>query len=99
MRLGRHANRLSQRSLFRSAHPLGALVPSFASQPLFQALKMNLWIGAAKPGDEDLADFWIATIQGAMLMGKIKRSNQTVETTVQEAVAHLKSYLLKRKRR
>ena len=47
--------------------------------------------------EEDLADFCIATIQGAMLMGKIKRSSQTVETTVQEAVAHLKSYLVKRK--
>lgn len=74
-------------------------MPAFASQPLFEAPKVNLWIGAAKPGEEDLADFCIATIQGAMLMGKIKRSSQTVETTVQEAVAHLKSYLLKRKRR
>jgi len=47
--------------------------------------------------EEHLADFCIATIQGAMLMGKIKRSSQTVETTVQEAVAHLKSYTLKPK--
>ena len=48
--------------------------------------------------EECLADFCIATMQGAMLMGKIKRSSQTVETTVQEALAHLKSYLVKPKR-
>jgi len=52
----------------------------------------------AKQANEDrLANFCIATIQGAMLMGKINRSSQTVETTVQEAVAHLKSYLVKSK--
>ena len=44
---------------------------------------------------EHLADFCIASMQGAMLMGKIKRSSQTVETTVQEALAHLKSHLVK----
>jgi TetR/AcrR family transcriptional regulator, transcriptional repressor for nem operon len=45
--------------------------------------------------EESMADFCIATIEGAMLMGKIKRSSQTVETTVRESVAHLKSYSLK----
>jgi TetR/AcrR family transcriptional regulator, transcriptional repressor for nem operon len=44
---------------------------------------------------EHMAEFCIASMQGAMLMGKIKRSSQTVETTVQEALAHLKSYLVK----
>jgi len=44
---------------------------------------------------EQLADFCIASMQGAMLMGKIKRSSQTVETTVQQALAHLQSYLVK----
>ena len=44
---------------------------------------------------EHLADFCIASKQGAMLMGKIKRSSRTVETTVQEALAHLKSHLVK----
>jgi hypothetical protein len=34
-------------------------------------------------------------MQGAMLMGKVKRSSQTVETTVQEALMHLKSYSVK----
>jgi len=41
-----------------------------------------------------LADFCIGAIQGAMLMGKIKRSSQAVESTVQEALAHLRSYLI-----
>jgi TetR/AcrR family transcriptional repressor of nem operon len=47
---------------------------------------------------ESLADFCIASIQGAMLMGKIKRSSQTVETTVGEALAHLKSNSVKPRR-
>lgn len=45
---------------------------------------------ANKADPEDLADFCIASIQGAMLMGKIKRSSQAVETAVQETFAHLK---------
>ena len=53
---------------------------------------------AKKAGEEQLADFCIATIQGAMLMGKIKRSSQTVETTVREALAHLKGYTVSSKR-
>jgi len=44
--------------------------------------------------EERMADFCIATIQGAMLLGKIKRNSQTVETTVREAVAHLKRYVV-----
>ncbi len=44
--------------------------------------------------EEQLADFCIATIQGAMLLGKIKRNSQTVETSVREAVAHLKRYVV-----
>lgn len=42
-----------------------------------------------------MADFCLATIQGAMLMGKIKRSSQSVEAVVREAVAHVRSYLVK----
>jgi AcrR family transcriptional regulator len=50
----------------------------------------------AKQADpERIADFCIASMQGAMLMGKVKRSSQTVEATVQEALVHLKSYLAK----
>jgi AcrR family transcriptional regulator len=50
---------------------------------------------AKRAHEERMADFCIATIQGAMLMGKIKRSSQTVETTVREALAHLKRYAVK----
>ena len=52
---------------------------------------------ARQASEERMADFCIATIQGAMLMGKIKKSSQTVETTVQEALMHLRSYLIKPK--
>jgi TetR/AcrR family transcriptional repressor of nem operon len=45
--------------------------------------------------EEQMADFCIATIQGAMLMGKIGRSSQVVETIVREALAHLKSYAIR----
>ena len=44
---------------------------------------------------DQMADFCIAAIQGGMLMGKIKRSSQSVERTVQEALAHVKSYVVK----
>ena len=45
----------------------------------------------SKEADVDqLADFCIAVVQGAMLMGKVKRSSQTVETTIKAALAHLK---------
>jgi TetR/AcrR family transcriptional repressor of nem operon len=48
----------------------------------------------AEEADEDsMAEFCIAVIQGAMLMGKVKRNSQTVETTVREALLHLKHYL------
>jgi AcrR family transcriptional regulator len=43
--------------------------------------------------DEDrLADFCIATIQGGMLMGKVKRSAEPVKAVAREAVAHLRRY-------
>jgi AcrR family transcriptional regulator len=44
--------------------------------------------------EDQMADFCIATIQGAMLMGKIKRSSQTAESTVREALAHLERYVV-----
>jgi AcrR family transcriptional regulator len=37
-----------------------------------------------------LADFCIATVQGAMLMGKIERSSRPVETTVAHALKYLR---------
>lgn len=46
---------------------------------------------------ELLADFCIATIQGAMLLGKVKKDSKPVETTVREALAHLKGYSIAQK--
>jgi AcrR family transcriptional regulator len=42
--------------------------------------------------EEEMADFCIATIQGAMLLGKIKRNGRPVETAVRQAMTHLKSF-------
>ena len=42
--------------------------------------------------EDQLAGYCIATIQGAMLMGKIQRSSELAETTIREALAHLKRY-------
>jgi TetR/AcrR family transcriptional repressor of nem operon len=53
---------------------------------------------ARTANENDLADFCIATMQGAMLMGKIGRSSQPVEATVREAIAHLKGYAIRAKR-
>jgi AcrR family transcriptional regulator len=50
---------------------------------------------ARRADTQRMADFCLATIQGAMLMGKIKRSSQSVEAVAREAVAHVKSYLVK----
>src|SRR5262245_21841484 len=44
--------------------------------------------------EEQMADFCIATIQGAMHIGKIKRNSQPVETTIREALVHLKRYVV-----
>ena len=45
---------------------------------------------AADTSEDQLADFCIATIQGAMLMGKVKRSPQPVEAAVREALSHIR---------
>ena len=42
--------------------------------------------------EEHLAAFCVATIQGAMLMGKIERDSRTVEIAFLEALMHLKRY-------
>ena len=39
---------------------------------------------------EELADFCIAMVQGAMLMGKIKRDARTVEATIRTSLAHIR---------
>jgi TetR/AcrR family transcriptional repressor of nem operon len=43
-------------------------------------------------GEGELADFCLAAIQGAMLMGKVKRSSRLAESVVREAMAHLRRY-------
>jgi AcrR family transcriptional regulator len=40
--------------------------------------------------ENTLADFCIAAVQGAMLMGKIKRSSRLVEATLREALEHVR---------
>lgn len=45
-----------------------------------------------------LADFCIATIQGAMLLGKVRKDSKPVETTVREALVHLKGYSITQNR-
>jgi len=52
---------------------------------------------AKQANEEGMADFCIAAIQGAMLMGKIKRNGETVETTVREALEHLKHHVARPK--
>jgi len=47
---------------------------------------------AADVREDQLADFCLATIQGAMLMGKVKRSSQLVESVVREAMSHIRRY-------
>jgi hypothetical protein len=52
---------------------------------------------ANRADPQRMADFCLATIQGGMLMGKIKRSGEPVAAAAREAVAHLKSYVAKSK--
>ena len=40
--------------------------------------------------EEALADFCISTVQGAMLMGKIKRSSRLVEKLIRQALSHVR---------
>jgi AcrR family transcriptional regulator len=47
----------------------------------------------ARDANEDqLADFCIAAVQGAMLMGKVQRSSQVAEASIREALKHLMRY-------
>ena len=45
---------------------------------------------AADVNEEALADYCLGVVQGAMLMGKIKRSRHTTEVVVRQAMAHLR---------
>ena len=44
--------------------------------------------------EDQLADFCIAAVQGAMLLGKIHRSSQAAEASIREALVHLRRYAL-----
>jgi len=44
--------------------------------------------------EERLADFCLATLQGAMMIGKVQRSPQPVETTIRETLKHIERYLV-----
>ena len=46
--------------------------------------------------ENELADFCLATLQGAMLMGKIERSKRPVEAAFREALAHLQRQVVAR---
>lgn len=52
--------------------------------------------GRLKPDADEgrLADFCLTTIQGATLVGKVKRSPQPVEASFKEALAHLRQYII-----
>jgi AcrR family transcriptional regulator len=57
-------------------------------------IKQKIQGALPKTADEGaLANFCVATVQGAMLMGKIERSSRPVETTVAEALSHLRLYI------
>jgi AcrR family transcriptional regulator len=42
--------------------------------------------------EDELADFCVAMIQGAMLLGKVKRDSRLAETAVRETMRHLRRY-------
>jgi len=53
---------------------------------------------AKKANEEELADFCIATIQGGMLMGKIKRDSRPVEAAVRQSMTHLRRFTVSAER-
>ena len=44
--------------------------------------------------EESLAEFCIATIQGAMLLGKLRRNSECAEAVVREALEHIRSHFV-----
>ena len=51
---------------------------------------------SAAADEEQLANFCLATLQGAMMLGKVQRSSQPVEITISEALKHIEQYLTSR---
>src|SRR5258708_342001 len=49
---------------------------------------------SAEADEERMAEFCIAALQGAMLLGKIKRDSRPVEAVLREALIHLQHYVV-----
>jgi AcrR family transcriptional regulator len=45
-----------------------------------------------KAREEDLADFCVTTIQGGMLLGKVRRERRTVESSIDHALRYLRTF-------
>ena len=52
---------------------------------------------AKEANEKQLAELCVATVQGAMLLGKVRRNAQPVEATFRELLAHLKRYVVPRR--
>ena len=63
------------------------LVSFFTTQKALRKLR-------ADAKEDQLAEFCIATVQGAMLMGKIKRSSQSVAATITAALNYLRGLIV-----
>ena len=83
-----------------------AFEPAFIAQtvvrPITNALQNGFKI-VGQPGrmakeanEMQLADLCLATLQGAMLLGKVRRNAQPVEATLRELLTHLKRYVPER---
>ena len=46
--------------------------------------------------EERLANFCLATLQGAMMIGKVQRSPEPVELTIRETLKHIEQYVIRR---
>ena len=53
---------------------------------------------APRTDEGRLAEFCMATIQGGMLLGRVRRDSQPVEAVAREALTHLRGHELARKR-
>lgn len=62
------------------------------SRFFFTEKTMGRLTEAANP--MEMADFCIAAVQGAMLMGKIKKDAKIVQVALREAYAHVRAYAL-----
>jgi AcrR family transcriptional regulator len=54
---------------------------------------------AEEADEERMADFCIAAVQGAMLLGKVRRDSEAVESMIREALMHLERYAVKPRER